>query len=184
MFGVFRLLPLWWVLDTMSFFVDDYSRYTWLILMHKRSELPQLYIDFGNMVKTQFSRSIKLFRADNAAEYTDSRVLDFLRQHGTLPHRSCPGTSQQNGRAERKHRHILNTVRSLLISASCPERFWGEAALTAIYTMNRVPSLTSKNLSPYECLGSTDTSRRVTCPVSCRVRHTDTTLRGHFIWRV
>jgi len=36
---------------------------------------------------------------------------------------SCPGTSQQNGRAERKHRHILDTVRALLISAACPEVF-------------------------------------------------------------
>uniref|UniRef100_A0A2N9J2S0 Reverse transcriptase Ty1/copia-type domain-containing protein n=1 Tax=Fagus sylvatica TaxID=28930 RepID=A0A2N9J2S0_FAGSY len=38
------------------------------------------------------------------------------------------GTSQQNGRAERKHRYILDSVRAFLISASCPEHFWGEAA--------------------------------------------------------
>ena len=33
------------------------------------------------------------------------------------PHRSCPYTSQQNGRAEWKHRHILDVVCTLLISA-------------------------------------------------------------------
>ena len=120
--------------------------------MKNRSELPQIYFDFANMIKTQFSCNIKVFRADNAQEYKEKGVLNFLRQHGTLPHRSCPGTSQQKARAERKHRHILNTVRALLTSASCPEQFWGEAALTAIYTMNRVPSPNTNNQSPYERL--------------------------------
>ncbi|KAI3664859.1 hypothetical protein L6452_43468 [Arctium lappa] len=57
-----------------------------------------------------------------------------------------------NDRAERKHRHILDTVRTLLISAKCPERFWGEAAFTAVYTINRHPTPILKNKSPYEAL--------------------------------
>jgi hypothetical protein len=108
------------------------------------------------MVQTQFSRTIKIFRSDNAMEYNEKSFQNFLKQNGTLSHRSCPYTSQQNGRAERKHRHILDTVKALLISASLPERFWGEAALTAVYTINRVPSPTIHNQTPYERLyGST-----------------------------
>ena len=133
-------------------FVDDFTRYTWIYLLQARSQLPQTYYDFAHMIQTQFSRPIKVFRSDNAMEYRDTTFLHFLRQQGTLPHRSCPGTSQQNGRAERKHRHILDTVRALLISSSCLEKFWGEAALTAIYTINRVPSPLLANLSPYERL--------------------------------
>ncbi|KAJ4725234.1 Reverse transcriptase, RNA-dependent DNA polymerase [Melia azedarach] len=76
--------------------------------------------------------------------------LDLLQTNGTLCHRSYPGTSQQNGRAERKHRHILETVRALLIAASYPERFWGEAALTATYIINRLPSPVIDNQSPNE----------------------------------
>lgn len=52
-------------------FIDDYSRFTWIYLFHKRSELPQIYYDFSNMVKTQFSKSIKVFRSDNAMEYKE-----------------------------------------------------------------------------------------------------------------
>uniref|UniRef100_A0A2N9FPE1 Integrase catalytic domain-containing protein n=1 Tax=Fagus sylvatica TaxID=28930 RepID=A0A2N9FPE1_FAGSY len=62
------------------------------------------------------------------------------------------GTSQQNGRAERKHCHILDSVRAFLISASCPERFWGEAALTAVYTINCLPSSALQNVTPFERL--------------------------------
>jgi hypothetical protein len=136
-------------------FLDDYSRYTWIYLLQHRSKLPQIYQNFHQMVQTQFSRTIKIFRSD-AMEYNEKSFQIFLKQNGTLSHRSCPYTSQQNGRAERKHRHILDTVRALLISASLPERFWGEAALTAVYTINRVPSPTIHNQTPYERLyGST-----------------------------
>jgi len=104
------------------------------------------------MVKTQFSCNVKIFRSDNAMEYRESTFLTTLKQNGTLPHHSCPGTFQQNSRVERKHRHILDTVRTLLISISIPEHFWGEAALTVVYTINRVPSPTTFNKSPYELL--------------------------------
>ena len=47
-------------------FVDDYSRYTWIYIFQNRSELPQIYLDFTRMVKTQFGRTIKIFRSHNA----------------------------------------------------------------------------------------------------------------------
>ena len=84
------------------------------------------------MIETLFNRIVKIFRPDNAKEYNDKSFLSFLDNKGTLPHQSCPYTSQQNGRTERKYRHILDVVRILLISASLLERFWGEAALVAM----------------------------------------------------
>ncbi|WKA03781.1 hypothetical protein VitviT2T_021870 [Vitis vinifera] len=63
---------------------------------------------------------------------------------------SC--TSQQNGRTERKLRHILNTVRALLLSAKVPAPFWGEASLHAVHAINRIPSVVIHNQTPYERL--------------------------------
>ena len=107
---------------------------------------------FHKMIETQFNRTVKIFRSDNAQEYNDKSFLSFLDSHSTLPQRSCPYTSQQNGRAERKHHHILDVVRTILISASLPKHFWGEAALTAVYTINRIPSPSMHNKSPFELL--------------------------------
>jgi hypothetical protein len=101
------------------------------------------------MVQTQFSCTIKTFRSDNAMEYKDKSFLTILQQNGTVSHHSCPYTSQQNDRAERKHRHILDMVRALLISTSLPKRFWGDAALTVVYTINRVPSPTIHNKTQF-----------------------------------
>jgi hypothetical protein len=46
----------------------------------------------------------------------------------------------------------LDTVRTLFISPSLPKHFWGEAALTAVYTINRVPSATIHNKTPFELI--------------------------------
>jgi hypothetical protein len=83
-------------------FVDNFSRYTWVFLMKSRSELLDIYCTFAKMVQTQFSKPIKAFRSDNALEYTQHDFQAILKHYGTIPHLSCPGTSQQNCRAKRK----------------------------------------------------------------------------------
>ena len=110
------------------------------------------------MISTQFSKVIKIFRTDKAMGYKNSQFFDFIHTQGTIIQRSCAGTSQQNGRAERKHRHILDSVRTFLLSASCPERFLGEATLTAVYTINRLPFLILQNVSLFEHLYATPPS--------------------------
>ena len=82
----------------------------------------------------------------------DKSFLSFSDSNGTLLHWSCPYTSKKNGCAERKHCHILDVVHTLHISASILECFWGEVALTTVYIINRIPSLTTHKKSPFELL--------------------------------
>ena len=117
--------------------------------MKHRSELLQVYSNFAKVVETQFSRHIKIFRSDNALEYTQYAFQAVLHSYGTVHQLTCPGTSQQNGRAKQKIRHILNTVRALLLSAKVPAPFWGEVALHAV---NRIPSPVIQNQTPCERL--------------------------------
>ena len=57
-----------------------------------------------------------------------------------------------NGQAERKLRHILDTIRALLLSTKVPTPFWGEAALHAVHVINHIPSAIIDNQTPYERL--------------------------------
>jgi hypothetical protein len=136
-------------------FVDDFSRYTWIYLMKNRSEVLTIYRDFAKMVQTQYSKAIKVFRSDNAREYRQTDFSTILKHYRTIFHTSCAGTSQQNRRAERKLRHILDTVRALTNAASTFVSFWGEAALTAVYTINCCPSPVVQNTTLYERLFGT-----------------------------
>ena len=133
-------------------FVGNYSRYSWIFHMKHCSELLQVYSNFAKMVETQFSKRIKIFRFDNALEYTQYAFQVVLHSYGTVHYLTCQGTSQQNGRAERKFRHILDTVRALLLSAKVPAPFWGKAALHAIHAINRIPSPVIHNQTSYERL--------------------------------
>ena len=112
-------------------------------------ELLQVYFNFAKMVETQFSKCIKIFRYDNALEYTQYAFQAVLHSYGTVHQLTCQGTSQQNGRAERKLRHILDIVRAFFLSAKVPAPFWSKAAVHAI---NRIPSPVIQNQTPYECL--------------------------------
>ena len=124
-------------------FIDDYSCYSWIFLMKSRFEILPIYSNFAKMVETQFSKCIKTFQSDNALEYTQYAFQTLLHSYGTTRHLTCPGTSQQNGRAEIKLRHILDTVRALLLSAKVPAPFWGEAVFHTVHAINHIPSMSS-----------------------------------------
>lgn len=75
--------------------------------MKHRSELLQVYSNFVKMVETQFSKNgclilqkwLKL-NSDNALEYTQYAFQAILHSYDTIHQLTCPGTSQQKGRAE------------------------------------------------------------------------------------
>lgn len=50
-----------------------------------------------------------------------------------------PGTPQYNGVAERMNHTIVEKVRRMLKMAKLPKQFWGEAARTTCYLINRSP---------------------------------------------
>ncbi|KAH9754602.1 retrovirus-related pol polyprotein from transposon RE1 [Citrus sinensis] len=79
-------------------------------------------------------------------------LSDFFAEHGIHHQTSCVGTSQQNGRVECKHRHILNVGRALRFQAFLPIEFWGECVLTTCYLINRTPSVLLDGQTPYERL--------------------------------
>ena len=116
--------------------MDDFSRYTWIYLLKNHSELYQIYHDFTKMIETQFSKPIKVFRSDNAQEYNAHEFTSILHRFGIVPYSSCAGTSQQNGRAELKLRHILDVVRATII---------------VVYTINRCPPIV-QNQTPFDML--------------------------------
>ena len=74
-------------------------------------------------IHNQFGKTIHILRSDNAKEYFSASFNTFMASHGIVHHSSCPHTPQQNGVAERKNCHIIETARTLLLHSNVPVKF-------------------------------------------------------------
>ena len=97
---------------------------------------------------------IKTFRTNCAREYISTTMKSVFQSQSIIFQQSCPYTHEQNGVAENKHRHILETARAMLISSSVPRIFWAEVVLTAVNLINITPSSVLAGKTPHECLYS------------------------------
>ncbi|KAK2974562.1 hypothetical protein RJ640_002471 [Escallonia rubra] len=133
-------------------FVDDFSRMTWIYFMKNRSEVFAHFSAFCAEIKTQFNVHVHILRSDNAKEYMSGSFQNYMNQHGILHQSSCTDTPAQNGVAERKNRHLLETARALLFQMKVPKPFWADAISTACFLINRMPSTVLNGDVPYSVL--------------------------------
>ena len=103
-------------------------------------------------VHTQFSRPILALQTDNGKEFDNLANRSLLATYDTLFHLTCTYMSQQNGKAKRIIRTLNNGVRTLLIHASMPPRWWAEALATSTYLLNQRPYEPQLLTTPYELL--------------------------------
>ncbi|GKA21738.1 ribonuclease H-like domain-containing protein [Tanacetum coccineum] len=118
------------------FFLDHYSHFSWVDLLHRKSDAQSKLLHFRAFVKTQFNREIKAFQCDHGGEFENNFLHELFANNGIQFHFSCPRTSQQNGKSERMIRTINNVVCSLLFQARLPPEYWVKALLTAAYLLN------------------------------------------------
>lgn len=111
-----------------------------------------MYTTFRALVKTQHSAIIKCFRCDLDGEYTSNKFFQLLTLDVTIHQTSFTDTHEQNGVVERKHRHIIETARSLILFASIPSEFWKKVILTTVNLINTFISSHNSSLSHFEKL--------------------------------
>ncbi|KAM2627715.1 hypothetical protein TB2_001133 [Malus domestica] len=133
-------------------FIDECTRHCWLFPIINKSDVFSTFVGFYNYISNHFATSIKTLQSDGGGEYLSKSFQTFLLAKGVTHQLSCPYTPEQNGLAERKHRHILETAITLLQTATLPPIFWSFACQTVVYLINRMPSSTLHHKSPFELL--------------------------------
>jgi len=98
--------------------VDDYSRYTLIFLLKQKSEVVKVLEHFVIFVQTQFETTIKIIRSDNGIEFV---MTNFFVSKVIIHQTSCVNTPQQNSIVERKHGHLLDVARALMIQSHLPK---------------------------------------------------------------
>ena len=75
-------------------FIDDYSRYGYVYLMHHKSDTFEKFKEYRAEVENQLGKSIKILRSDRGGEYLDRDFEEFLVEHGIVSQLTSPGTPQ------------------------------------------------------------------------------------------
>ena len=120
-------------------FVCEATGMTWLYFLTHKSNAAKAAEAFLNMIKTQ-GKTIKHLRSDGGGEYIGDDFRTNLRQHGVLHETTNPDSPNQNGKAERNNRTIMEMARCMLQAAGMPNKFWVEAMKMAEWVRNRAPS--------------------------------------------
>ena len=132
-----------------AIFIDDHSRFTWFYPLKNKSSFFKTFVSFQRMVENQFNSKIKIFQCDGGGEFELKEFITHLDNHGIVKNISCPGTPEQNGIAERKHRHLVETGLTMLFHAQLPKHLWVDAFTAAVYLINRLPSSILQMQTPF-----------------------------------
>jgi transposase InsO family protein len=117
-------------------FIDDYSRYMYLYMLHKRNEALDAFKIFKAEVEKQCGKQIKIVRSDRGGEYYGRYIEDgqapgpftkFLQEHGIVAQYTMPVSPDQNGVAERRNQTLFDMVWSMLSSSNLTKSLWIEA---------------------------------------------------------
>ncbi|SGZ03860.1 BQ5605_C032g11026 [Microbotryum silenes-dioicae] len=119
-------------------FLDDYSRKLWAYAIGHKSEVFSVFKTWLAEVELETGATLKVLRTDNGGEYCSRAFTEFCKARGTRRQYSIPRTPQQNGRAERVNRSIVEGILALLADAHLPKTFWEEAAAYFVYCKNLV----------------------------------------------
>lgn len=131
-------------------FIDDFSNFTAVYLVKQKSEVFEKFREFVNMAESKFNCKVSKLRCDNGGEYTAKAFIEFCKMKGIVLDYTVPYTPQQNGKAERKNRSLVERSRAMIEDSGIPKEFWGEAIRTVNYVMNRGISANMYGVTPAE----------------------------------
>ncbi|KAF1322206.1 Integrase catalytic core protein, partial [Globisporangium splendens] len=138
--------------------VDEASGSMKGFCLHNKSDSEALLKKFIIQVGNQFGKRVKFVRHDGAKEFATSSIQQFYADRGIEQQVTVPYAHQTNGTAERAIRSIVTIGRSMLHHARLDKSFWAEAAMTAIYIKNRLPSPKSDTKTPFEMVNKSKPS--------------------------
>jgi histone deacetylase 1/2 len=128
-------------------FLDDFTNFLWTFPISRKSQVFETFKSLTKLIQTHFLQNVKSFQCDNGGEYINELFRKYCTDHGLIFRFSCPHSSSQNGKAERKIRTTNNMIRTMLAHSSVPTSFWHQALHMATYLLNILPHKTLQNQS-------------------------------------
>lgn len=131
-------------------FKDDYSNYRSVYFVKGKDEVKRCIENFLYKAENATKNKVLYFRSDNGLEFVNKDVRDLFEKRGIVHQTTVPYTPQQNGKAERENRTLIESARTMLYAAGLPKKLWAEAVHTAAYVLNRTSKSNETGKTPYE----------------------------------
>ena len=128
-------------------FIDDYSRYMYLYMLHIKDEALDAFKVFMAEVEKQCGKQIKIVRTYRGEEYYGRYTKDgqapgpfakFLQERRIVSQYTMSGSLDQNGVVEMRNRSLLDMMHSMLSSSKLPKFLWTEVLKMTAYILNWV----------------------------------------------
>jgi len=117
-------------------FIDDHSGFAVVVFLRTKDAVSQHFKLMVSWAETFTGHSLTSVRSDRGGEFMAGMLQSFFQStHQTL----VPHTPQQNGRAERFNRTLLEKVEAIHQHACLPCSFWQDTVETALHIYNRQP---------------------------------------------
>ena len=140
--------------------LDDFSRYSETRCLTTKSEAPEAVLEVLRSWERQHNRKVKAIRTDGGKEFKSD--LDAEVKRSGMDHQlTVPYCPQQNGRAERLNRTLMEKTRSMLLHAHMPKVFWAEALQTANFLRNATYMAQLKDTPEFLFTGKRTDSDRI-----------------------
>jgi len=123
-----------------STFTDDFSRWTAVVFLQRKSDLLSEYKKWLTKAQLHTGTKIKVLRSDNGGEYVSNAFKALHNENGTTHQTTVPDTPQQNRVAERLNRVLVEMARTMMRHKDVDQEFWADAIKTAVEIKNRVTS--------------------------------------------
>lgn len=78
--------------------------------MKHKSDLPEIFIQFKKPIANKFNQSMKVLRINNGRDYINGAMLKYMASRAIRLETTAPHTSEQNGKAERDNRTIVESA--------------------------------------------------------------------------
>ena len=102
------------------------------------------------MVETKYKKQVQNWMSDGGGEFISKAFVTMLKDKGIEILQSIPYAHQQNGRAERIIRTLMEKAESMRLQACLPQSYWEFALDHATHVYNRTPMKRLNWQTPYQ----------------------------------
>jgi hypothetical protein len=113
----------------------------WVELLASKDQAARAIVKVQAAAEVECGHKLQVLRTDRGSEFTSATFYQHCEEAGVQRHLTAPYTPQQNG---------VGMVRSMLKAKQVPNKFWGEAVLTAAFILNRCFTRSIDAMTPYE----------------------------------